>query len=392
MNKNFCIIVSLLAINMVTFARVKNKYLTVAEQTLQLIDSLYSAKEQPLLFNETYPFNPNNVATYTVSQDVITKKRVAYLWPTSGVFSGVVALSEQTHDKKYEQLLNSKIIPGLALYFDSVRKPVCYQSYLNSEGKSDRFYDDNVWLVIDFAEAYHTTKNKTYLNQAELIWKFVISGWDEKLDGGIYWCEQNKQSKNTCSNAPSVVAAAKLYETTGKATYLETAEKIYAWTKRNLQDTTDFLYFDNLNLQGKTDKRKFAYNSGQMLQGASLLYKITKNKTYLTDAQDIAKSALAFFSKNIRRDGVEYRVFHNSDPWFITVMMRGYFDLYNADKNAQYIQHIKSNMDYIIKYARYENGLFYKDWTGEKTEKYKWLLNQACIVEMSTKLSAYYHN
>lgn len=389
MKKLLCIMIGLLAVNMISFARTKNKYLSVAEQTLQLIDTFYRAEENPRLFNETYPFNPNNVATYTVSQDIITKKRVAYLWPTSGVFSAVVALLDRTGNKKYEQLLNKKIIPGLALYFDSIRKPECYQSYLTSEGKSDRFYDDNVWLVIDFADAYRITKNKSYLNEAELIWKFVISGWDEKLNGGIYWCEQNKNGKNTCSNAPSVVAATKLYEITNNSQYLETAEKIYSWTKNNLQDTTDFLYFDNINLQGKIDTRKFAYNSGQMLQGASLLYKATKNKSYLTDAQNIAKSAHVYFSKETVRDEITYRVFYKSDPWFITVMMRGYFELYEIDKNTEYIESIKSNMDYIIKYARYQNGLFYKDWTGSKTEKYKWLLNQACIVEASSKLSAF---
>lgn len=365
----------------------ENKYLSLSNEMLQLIDSLYRSEERPLLFNETYPFNPNNVASYTVSQDTIRKKRVAYLWPTSGVFSGVVALLHQTGDKRYKKMLDNQILPGLDMYFDAKRQPACYQSYLNDEGNSDRFYDDNVWLVIDFAEAYNITKDKNYLKKAELVWKFVISGWDEKLDGGIYWCEQKKGGKNTCSNAPSVVAAAKLYELTKNKYYLDWAQKIYKWTKLNLQDTTDYLYLDNINLEKRIDKRKFAYNSGQMLQGTALLYKITGESNYLTDANNIAKSAINHFSKEIEKNGVKYRVFHNNDPWFVTVMMRGYFELYRIDNNPEYVNYIKSNMDYLMKYARYENGLFYKDWTGEKREKYKWLLNQACIVELSARLA-----
>ncbi len=33
--------------------------------------------------------------------------------------------------------------------------------------------------------------------------------------------------------------------------------------KKNLQDSTDYLYFDNIRLDGKIGKAKFAYNSGQ---------------------------------------------------------------------------------------------------------------------------------
>lgn len=387
MRKVIIVLIGLIAMQNFAFAKVKNKYLALSKEMLELIDEHYRSEEQPLLFNETYPFNPQNIASYTVSQDTISKKRVAYLWPTSGIFSGVVALLEQTGDKKYKRILNEKILPGLAMYFDTIRQPTCYQSYLTSKGSSDRFYDDNVWLVIDFTEAFRITKDKKHLKQAELTWKFVISGWDEKLNGGIYWCEQAKKSKNTCSNAPSVVAATKLYEVTKNKNYLDWAKKIYSWTKSNLQDSTDFLYFDNINLAGKIDRRKFAYNSGQMLQGACLLYKATGNTAYLNDAQNIAKSAIRFYSKDIERDGITYRVFHNNDPWFITVMLRGYFELYYIDKNQEYVNFIKSNMDYLMKYARYENGLFYKDWTGENKETYKWLLNQACIVELSAKLS-----
>lgn len=366
-----------------------NSYLCLSDSTLNLIYKYYSTEQSEYLFNETYPFNPKNVATYTLSQDTIGKKRVAYLWPTSGVFSGVVALLRNTGDKKYKTLLDDKILPGLNLYLDSKRQPACYQSYLASEGTSDRFYDDNVWLVIDFAEAYLATKDQAYLEKAETVWKFVISGWDNKLGGGIYWCEQNKHSKNTCSNAPSVVAAAKLYEATNDSVYLKKAIQIYGWTKTKLQDKSDFLYFDNIKMDGKLGKTKYAYNSGQMLQGAAMLYKITKEEIYLHDAQNIAPSALQFFTEEIERNGSKYRVFREKGAWFVTVLSRGYFELFHIDKNPNYVNFFKENIKYLQQYARYDNGLFYGDWSGLKSDKYKWLLDQACIVELSANLSAF---
>ena len=34
----------------------------------------------------------------------------------------------------------------------------------------------------------------------------------------------------------------------------------------NLCDPSDFVYWDNKNLQGKVDPAKYTYNSGQMIQ------------------------------------------------------------------------------------------------------------------------------
>jgi len=366
-----------------------NDYFKLADKTLSVVYQLYSAPVDTFLLNETYPFNPEHIATYTVSQDKVTKQRVAYLWPSSGMLSGVAAMLEVSGDKKYKQLLDNRILPGLNQYFDAKRQPNCYQSYINTEPKSDRFYDDNVWLVIDFTDLFLTTGDRNYLKQAELVWKFVISGWDEKLNGGIYWCEQKKTSKNTCSNAPSVVAAAKLFQATKNKEYLNWSEKIYTWTRLNLQDTLDYLYFDNINLEGKTDKRKFAYNAGQMLQGAAILYKLTNDKSYLVDARNIAQNAIPYFTKEIIKDNDVYRVYSKGTGWFYTVMARGYFELYEIDKNPQYLKSLKSTLDYLKTYAGTDEGLFYSDWTAGKTNKYKWLLDQACIIELAARLSAY---
>lgn len=363
-----------------------NPFVSLSDSTLNLIIRYYSSQEVENAFNETYPVNPKNNATYVVGQDTLSKKRVAYLWPTSGVFSGVVALIHNTNDVRYRKLLDTKIIPGLEKYYDTTRTPVCYQSYITKDGSSNRYYDDNVWLVIDFAHLAESTKDKKYLDKAEQIWKFVISGWDSKSGGGIYWCEQEKKSKNTCSNAPSVVAAAKLYELTGNIKYLNWAKKIYAWTKLTLQDKSDFLYYDNISITGKVAKNKYAYNSGQMLQGAALLYKITKEKKYLTDAHQIAGSAITFFTEDIVRDGKNYRVFKQKGAWFVTVLSRGYFELYAIDKDPHYVNFFKSTIEYLKQYARYDNGLFYGDWSGSKPDTFKWLLDQGCIVELSANL------
>jgi predicted alpha-1,6-mannanase (GH76 family) len=247
-----------------------------------------------------------------------------------------------------------------------------------------------VWLALDFCESYMLTKNPDYLKKSIETWKFVISGWDNKLGGGIYWCEQKKESKNTCSNAPGSVLALKLYEATKDTAFLNWGVRIYNWTKTNLQDTTDYLYFDNKSLSGKIGRQKYTYNSGQMLQAAALLYKLTGQKAYLDEAQQIAKSAINHFTENYTTaEGKQIRLFKNTGNWFNAILFRGYAELYQLDKNKEFVIIFEENLDQLWNRVRDKNGLFSKDWKGEKDDEYKWLLDQASLVEMWATLAEF---
>ena len=261
-----------------------------AERAQQSLDALYKNYAAPntCLLHENYPSDQNNKATYLASEEQAKRhNEYSYLWPYSGTFSAVNALLESTGNKKYKKLLENKVLPGLEEYFDTRREPFAYSSYISNQPLSDRFYDDNVWLGIDFTDSYRMTKKQAYLEKAELIWEFILSGKDEVLGGGIYWCEQKKESKNTCSNAPGAVFALKLFQATQDSTYLKQGKELYEWTKKNLEDPTDHLYFDNIALNKKIGRAKFAYNSGQMMQAAALLYQITKQKNYLEEQNPV---------------------------------------------------------------------------------------------------------
>lgn len=359
-----------------------------AQQTLDSLYKYYSVEGSNLL-RETYPLDSAHTATYLASaEQANVPNAYSYLWPYSGTFSAInvlIAAGDTVYNKK---VLANRVLPGLEEYLDTKRQPAAYASYINSAPESDRFYDDNVWLGIDFTDIYMQTKQQSYLDKAKMIWKFIESGTDDKLGGGIYWCEQKKSGKNTCSNAPGAVYALKLFEATNDSSYFYQGKKLYEWTKKNLQDTEDYLYFDNINMEGKVDKAKYPYNSGQMLQASALLYKLTKNKDYLTDAQNIAKSGYNYFFTDFKTsEGEEFRLLKKSDVWFIAVMFRGYIELYNLDKNDVYINAFRKNLEYAWTHMRDEKGLFSTDWTGEKKDDKKWLLTQAAFVEFYGRLA-----
>lgn len=214
-------------------AQRRGEYALRAAATL---DSLYACYSVPgtKLLRENYPDDASYKATYLAGESA--GNPFSYLWPFSGTLSAVVALVETVGWEAYGPLLDTVVLPGLREYADDRRRPFAYASYIASAPVSDRFYDDNIWLGIDFTDLYAATRQQRFLDEAERIWLFIASGTDDRLGGGIYWCEQKKESKNTCSNAPGAVFALKLYLATGREHYLEQGRALYEWTRRKLLD------------------------------------------------------------------------------------------------------------------------------------------------------------
>lgn len=157
---------------------------------------------------------------------------------------------------------------------------------------SDRYYDDNAWIVLAQVELYQLTHDRKYLARAIEIQRFVMTGEDQQLGGGLYWRENERQSKNTCSNAPGMVGALLLYQLTQDDQQLADAQRLYAWTCEKLQDPADGLFWDALRLDGKLDRRKFTYNSAVMIRANALLYDITGDDKYRQEAVRIAQAAI----------------------------------------------------------------------------------------------------
>ena len=359
------------------------------EHALQMKDKiyeLYDVDETPLLA-ENYPQDVAAEATYLAEGADNKVNKYSYLWPYSGTLSMMSALYEATHDETILTTIDEQVVEGLKMYHDTSREPYGYSSYITTD-EADRFYDDNIWLVIDFVDLYTLTGKQSYLDMALDIWKFVLSGRDTKLGDGIYWCEQKKTTKNTCSNAPAAVAALKLHKATGEQQYFDQGENLYTWVYYSLRDK-DNLYWDNVSLTGKFDRRKFTYNSGQMIEAGVLLYEITKEEKYLKQAQATAESSLAQWSIAYKNDkGDSITIFESGDVWFDAVLMRGYMALWRADGEPKYLTAFNDTINYAWYMGRDENGLFGKYLTsrGENEDK-SWLLTQAAYAEMSARLA-----
>lgn len=375
-----------------------NQHSSIRGQFMQYATSLldstfkYYKVEGSCLFIENYPPDSMSAITYLANPDTAHPNKVAYLWPTSGMFSAVNSLLKATGDKRYAMLLDSLILPGLQCYYDTIRKPNAYQSYLTDAGPSDRFYDDNIWLGIDFVESYELTKRISFLESAEAIWKFIESGRDTLLGDGIYWCEQKKMSKNTCSNAPAAVLVLKLYHATKNELYLKAGKELYHWTKNTLQDMTDNLYYDNIRLSDSyIEKTKYAYNSGQMLQAGALLYQLTGEPQYLEAIKKLAQACGTYFFQPSAQEP-SHKVLKDGNIWFTAILLRGFEEMYHIDHDPRYLHDFITTLDQLWACNKNKEGLFDDNrfvGSNGNGDTYKWLLSQAALIEMYARLSAF---
>ncbi|HKO79426.1 MAG TPA: glycoside hydrolase family 76 protein [Chitinophagaceae bacterium] len=210
------------------------------------------------------------------------------------------------------------------------------------------YYDDMEWMALACLRAYQATNDVMYKDITDVLWTDIKNGWSSDLNGGIWWRKDNS-SKNTPSNMPAAILAARLYKAFNKADDLEWAKKIYDWQKAILYEPGTGWVYDNIEKNGtKNTVWKFTYNQGTFLGAALELYKITNNTAYYNDAitaTDFAVSSGQLTSNSILKDegGGDGGLFKGV---FIRYFNRLIIDgNLSTDKKNNYIAFLKKNAE-----------------------------------------------
>jgi len=223
----------------------------------------------------------------------------------------------------------------------------------------DRYFDDNEWLDWGLIQAYQATGNAADLAQAQQTFKFILSGENSQLGGGIFWHEQAETSKNTISNAPAIIDALNLYNATGQSFYLATATSLYKWVNANLQNPANGLYYDHINLDGTLQTTEWSYNTGAMMIANGLFYQITKNQTFLQTDESLAAAAQSYWNP-ASADG---EIGNPGDmAW---VLINAYTQLYQLDHQAKWLGTARSTMAYLANHNY--GGMYATSWNQPMT-------------------------
>ena len=321
---------------------------------------------------------------------------IAFLWPYMELIAQVYREKTLYSDKDYLSDVYAKLIDELEYYKRLGGDGLAYCATRAADkgwATGDCYYDDNVWIAREFLNAYMLTESADYLDKAERVTAFVWSGWDDKL-GGIFWQENKKTSRNTCSNAPFALLAARLYEITANREYLDQAIAVYEWTRDTLRDQ-DGVYWDNIAIvgrfpereDGEIDTRKYAYNTGSMIAAAVKLYEITKDETFLTDAVFSAQGGAAYFMTGNPPKRMP------DIPWFNLLLLDGFVELCPYYEGAHdMVKDFADTLVYAYEHNRDKQGYVAPDWVGGWSEAYKYrnVLDHAATAEAFGLLSYYY--
>lgn len=289
------------------------------------------------------------------------KSGPSFNWGAGVMLSALNAAAKR--DAKYK--------PWLQEYADATR------AYWNPAGpvpgydaspfpkNSDRYYDDNAWMVLALAETYDLLGDRKYLTWAAEALAYSLSGWDAKLGGGIYWRENEKTSKNTCSNLPVAAACIAIAARTGKSELKSRAREIVDWTKGKLQDPADGLFWDNVGLSGRTDKTKWTYNTALYLRSAAEL-------GGYEDLQRVVDASLSHWIDS--RSGAA-----KDEGKFAHLWLEGL--LIAQPTNGEVRKTVSGVLDFVWKRCRDGNGRFGNRWDkpSQAERKEFHLLDQAAV-------------
>ncbi len=176
-------------------------------------------------------------------------RAAAYLWPFGMLLSAESARIQSDGD-------GGKRIDRLLTEMEAYRTGDAYSA---SRGNDDVYYDDNAWVALALLEA--PGKHPAWRGVAERILRFNMAAEDPKLGGGLYWRVKPKESKNTCTNAPTLLGLILL----GEPWSLTESDRLMKWLTR-LEDPADGLFWDNIRMDGTIEKTKWSYNTGVMIR------------------------------------------------------------------------------------------------------------------------------
>lgn len=360
---------------------------TYANHALSAYSGMQIYFYQPFtqLYSATYPYQPGS-------------NPYSYHWPLSQATAATIDMAG------YSSLYTSSLpvrIDAMGRYWDaspSFGLPA-YDSYvlLPYGNGGSKFYDDNAWGALDLVRIYRMTGNKSALLLAEQVFNFAVDGWatsavcsTSPATGGVFWVQQTPDQtvhdRNTVSTAPNAELGLLLYQITGQQSYLDNATQMYNWVYTNLRDS-DGLYWDHVGVASGSctvQPTKWSYNQGSMIGAGVLLYQITHNAGYLSQAQATATAALTHYGCAPTCNAKSALI--GQGPAFNAIFFRNLLFLSSVDHDTAGLTAMRSYADLIwndtsIHHTTRAGSLFYFH------NGYVDLLDQAAMTEIYACLS-----
>jgi len=312
--------------------------------------------------------------------------RFSFVWPAAYQLLALTAAAKADPQRYRARLV--RFADALEQYW-KVKEGM--GGYAVLPGGSERYYDDNAWVVLGLLEAYQLTGQSKCLAQAVKTLTFIAGGEKKTKGGGIRQHEDKPGGAAICTTAPATVGALRLYEITKNPKFLQAAERWYAWMTSKevgVQDPSDGLYHQGAELADGTWKvnlGKRAYQSALPLRAALLLHQIKKDDSYLAEAQRIAASAVAHW---VQPSGA----LKETGQWGGSDLCDALLDLCAVDGNPERLATVRRVLRFLHENGRDRNGCYGEYWHEDRRAEplKKWLLlHMAPVARAYWRAAAY---
>ncbi|MCZ6795368.1 MAG: AGE family epimerase/isomerase [Planctomycetota bacterium] len=287
----------------------------------------------------------------------------SYVWPASFQLRALAAAA-RVSPRSYRK--------RLILFADSLERYWTVKrgvgGYAVLPGASERYYDDNAWMLLGLLDTVDATRQKKYLQRAIRTLEFLVSGEKRTEGGGIRQHEDKEGGPFTCSTAPAAVGAMRIYRITKKRKYLELAERWYAWLTSpevGVRDPGDGLYHQwakKVDGRWEVERGKRAYQSALPLELNLLLHAATKDEKYLQEARFIADSAV---KRWVRESGA----IDETGQWGGSDLCAALLELHEVDGDRRWLRVVHRALEFLHEKGRDPEGRYGEEWREVRTEK-----------------------
>jgi Glycosyl hydrolase family 76 len=262
------------------------------------------------------------------------RRKLAPVWPVSQVLAAAVDVADLTGD--YDDV--ERLVVGLRPY-------AAGDGYVPAPGDRRRYFDDNAWLGLSFAQLHLQTGEVRWLRRARKVFRFVQEGRDPA--GGLRWVE-GRRTRTTCATAPAAQLALRLHLAGGDEDALAFAVDAMAWLDRTLR-VRGRLYADNVDSRGRVEPTLWTYNQGSPIGAHLLSFRATGDEVSLRQARATAVASL-------RRFGAERTWTHA--PAFNAIWFRNLLALDSESRVTGLMPALDAYLTRAWRTGRDDDGLF----------------------------------
>lgn len=234
-----------------------------------------------------------------------------------------------------------------------------------SEGDYGRFFndwtDDMAWLGLTLMHMTEATGVEKYAQAAKDVYDKYIWTRSTRSTKGVClpWTNhpEDVNNFNACTNTPSCLLAAKLYEKYQTQSYLQNAEALYEFNINNKYDDE------------RVENPALTYTQGTFGEACRVLYHLTGNATYRKEAGKVIK--YAFYGGACTHNGLLRSEGDSNDQNIFKCVLIPYAVNYVLDKgmDATTVAQVKEK---LLANAKKLNSTLNKDEFPSMFANYYW--------------------